>query len=68
MDVLKKSSIDFDFHYVDGSHHVHLNEPTKVSFLIDDFIKTHNKEDRTIGGIREDIILEKRNPVILVDS
>lgn len=56
LDVLKRSSLDCDFHYVEGSHHVHLNNPEVVGPLIKQFIQTHNIEDRSIGGIKDEII------------
>ncbi|KAJ8951997.1 hypothetical protein NQ314_007615 [Rhamnusium bicolor] len=57
LDVLKRSSKDCDFHYVDGSHHVHLNNPDAIGKLIKEFIRRHNIEDRSIGGIKDDIIV-----------
>ncbi|CAH1115620.1 unnamed protein product [Psylliodes chrysocephalus] len=60
LDVLKKASIDCDFHYVEGRHHLHLNNPEKISSLLNDFIQRHNVQDRSIGGIKEDIIRDFR--------
>ncbi|XP_072385132.1 probable serine hydrolase [Diabrotica undecimpunctata] len=62
IDVVKRSSSDFDFHYVSGSHHVHLNHPENVSDLINNFLRKNNVKDRSKGGITEDIIVnnEKR--------
>lgn len=60
LDVLKRSSVDCDFHYVEGSHHVHLNHPEVVAPLIRQFIQRHNIEDRSVGGIKDEIIDEIR--------
>lgn len=59
LDVLKKTSIHFDFHYVDGTHHAHLNNPEDVAGLIINFIKRHNIKDRSLGGITDEIIVNK---------
>ncbi|XP_023029672.2 probable serine hydrolase [Leptinotarsa decemlineata] len=59
LDILKRTSIDFDFHYVPGTHHVHLNNPENVADLMQNFIRRHNIEDRSIGGIKDDIIKEE---------
>lgn len=40
LDVLKKNSL-FEHHYVDGTHHVHLNEPEKLKTILNDFIVKH---------------------------
>ncbi|CAG9836769.1 unnamed protein product [Diabrotica balteata] len=63
MDVVKRSSSDFDFNYVSGSHHVHLNHPENVfPGLINNFLRKNSVKDRSKGGIIEDIIVnnEKR--------
>ncbi|KAJ3655473.1 hypothetical protein Zmor_014604 [Zophobas morio] len=56
LDALKKTSKDAQYHYVDGSHHTHLNNPESVKDLINNFLETYNIEDRKIGGIKSDII------------
>lgn len=58
MEVLKKTSIDYRFHYVEGTHHMHLNNPEDVTGLINDFIKSHNTGNRSIGGITDTIIVQ----------
>ncbi|KAJ8971779.1 hypothetical protein NQ317_004343 [Molorchus minor] len=55
LDVLKRSSIDCDFCYIDGTHHAHLNNPEELAVLIRQFIQKHNIEDRNQGGISDDI-------------
>lgn len=59
LDVLKQTSRDCDFNYVEGSHHVHLNNPENLANMINNFINRHNTEDRSLGGIREEIIVDK---------
>ncbi|RZC34479.1 Abhydrolase 6 and/or Hydrolase 4 domain containing protein [Asbolus verrucosus] len=56
LEVLKKTSKDPRVHYVDGPHHTHLNNPETVNNLINNFVGTHNTEDRSVGGIKSDII------------
>lgn len=58
LDVLKRTSTDCYFNYVEGTHHVHLNNPENVAELMVNFIRRHNIEDRSIGGIRKEIILD----------
>lgn len=60
LDVLKRTSVDCDFHYVEGTHHMHLNNPEDVAELLVNFIRRHNTEDRSIGGITDEIIVDKR--------
>lgn len=45
----------FEYHYVDGKHHVHLNEPEKVAKFVVDFLKRHAYTDRSQGGMTEEI-------------
>lgn len=61
LDILKRTSVDCDFHYVDGTHHAHLNNPQDVSGLIANFIRRHNIEDRSIGGITNEILVDRDN-------
>ncbi|CAH2003465.1 unnamed protein product [Acanthoscelides obtectus] len=42
IDLVKRASRDFDFHYVDGTHHVHLNHPERVAGIVNSFIGRHN--------------------------
>ncbi|KAJ8920321.1 hypothetical protein NQ315_011983 [Exocentrus adspersus] len=63
LEVLKRSSVDCDFHYVEGSHHVHFNNPERVAPLINQFIQRHNIEDRSVGGIKDEMIVDKAVPV-----
>lgn len=59
LDVLKRTSVDCDFHHVEGTHHMHLNNPQDVAGLLMDFIRRHNTEDRSIGGIINEIIVDR---------
>ncbi|XP_044755646.1 probable serine hydrolase [Coccinella septempunctata] len=47
MDVLKKNSKDCDFHYVDGTHYVHLNDPEDVGAYIQKFLEKHYKAEQS---------------------
>lgn len=58
VDILKRVSSDCDFHYVDGTHHFHLNHPECVAEIMTNFIRRHNIEDRSIGGIKKDIVVD----------
>ncbi|KAG5890120.1 hypothetical protein JTB14_027787 [Gonioctena quinquepunctata] len=60
LDILKRTSVDCDFHYVPGKHHVHLNQPECIADLMRNFIRRHNTEDRGKGGIRDDILLQAK--------
>lgn len=39
LDVIKQGSRKFEYHEVEGTHHVHLNEPKKISDIIEKFIQ-----------------------------
>lgn len=43
VNVLKKRNQNFEYHMVEGTHHLHLTDPEKISGLISDFIKKHRK-------------------------
>ncbi|KAK9881768.1 hypothetical protein WA026_017286 [Henosepilachna vigintioctopunctata] len=43
VDILKQSSMDFDFHMLDGTHHLHLNEPEKIGSLMKCFLNKYCK-------------------------
>lgn len=49
LDKIKSSSRRFEFKEVEGSHHVHLNEPEKVAPCIFDFMKTWKPEDVAVA-------------------
>lgn len=55
IDVLKETNPTFEFHYVDGTHHVHLNEPEKVAHFVNPFLAKYAYSDRQNGGILEKI-------------
>ncbi|KAB0794439.1 hypothetical protein PPYR_11278 [Photinus pyralis] len=63
IDVLKKCNHNMEMHAVDGTHHVHLNNPERVSGLISGFIKKYNIHDRSKGGIKKEVKLKKENLV-----
>lgn len=43
LDIIKKTAKKFEYHEIDGTHHVHLNEPEKVAPIINEFLKSlHN--------------------------
>ncbi|XP_044583794.1 probable serine hydrolase isoform X1 [Cotesia glomerata] len=43
MDIIKSKAKTFEYHQVQGSHHVHLNEPEKVAPIIKNFLKNINE-------------------------
>lgn len=42
VDILKKKE-NFEYHEIEGTHHVHLNEPEKVSQIINAFLKKYSQ-------------------------
>lgn len=38
LDVIRQSSKKFEYHEVEGTHHVHLNEPEKIAPIIINFL------------------------------
>ncbi|XP_030760012.1 probable serine hydrolase [Sitophilus oryzae] len=61
MEVLKRTVPDFEHHYVEGTHHAHLNNPgAELSSLINNFIKKYDLVDRNVGGLKADIIIDER--------
>lgn len=64
LDVVKRSSKDCAFHYVEGTHHVHLNNPENVSGLINEFMEKHDIEDRSKGGAKDELIVPKEKNVL----
>ncbi|XP_044270410.1 probable serine hydrolase [Tribolium madens] len=56
LDALKRTSKDVRMHYVDGTHHTHLNNPESINTIINKFIEVYNTETRDVGGIKQDII------------
>lgn len=56
LDALKRTSKDAQIHYVDGSHHTHLNNPESINSIINNFINVYNTEKRDVGGIIDDIL------------
>lgn len=54
INVMKEHNKNFKLAFVDGSHHVHLNNPERVAELISPFLKKHAYGNRN-GGIVDDI-------------
>jgi hypothetical protein len=55
LDILKESSVDCQYHRLEGSHHIHLNNPEVLADLIQKFIDKHDSADRSVGGIKEEM-------------
>ncbi|KAL1491036.1 hypothetical protein ABEB36_011693 [Hypothenemus hampei] len=66
LDVLKRSSADCDFHYINGSHHVHLNSPEELALLLSKFLEKYYVVD-TQGGLKEEMIVREKetNSILL---
>lgn len=45
LSILKETSKDAQYHYVDGPHHTHLNNPERICDLLNSFILKHNVEN-----------------------
>lgn len=58
VDVLKDSNKLFEYKYIEGKHHVHLNEPEIVAEPLNEFFAKYGYEDRNCGGIKPEIILK----------
>lgn len=43
VNIVKEHNQKFSFHMIDGTHHLHLSEPEKVSEIISEFINKHKK-------------------------
>lgn len=39
LDVIKQGAERFEYHEVEGTHHVHLNNPERISDIVSKFIK-----------------------------
>lgn len=68
LDVIKRTSSECDFHYIDGTHHMHLNNPESVAGLLMEFIRRNDIEDRSVGGLRNEMIVDKRTSQMLCSS
>ncbi|KAF2883503.1 hypothetical protein ILUMI_22676 [Ignelater luminosus] len=53
--VIKKMNENFEMHIVEGTHHVHLNNPERLVNLINNFIKKYDIKDRSEGGLKSEI-------------
>lgn len=66
LNILKRTSVDCDFHYVEGGHHVHLNNPERLAGLVNNFIHKHNSKNRSDSLFSEDIVRDvKRNNYLM---
>ncbi|KAK5645544.1 hypothetical protein RI129_006844 [Pyrocoelia pectoralis] len=63
LDLLTKHNKNFESHSVDGTHHVHLNNPERVSGFISIFINKYNVYDRSKGGIKDGMRVKRENLV-----
>lgn len=45
LSTMRKYNPNFEWHLVDGTHHLHLTNPTSVSKLIGSFLTKHRGED-----------------------
>lgn len=63
LEILQKTSADCAFHCVEGTHHEHLNNPEKFAELLNGFLTKHVTEDRAIGGVVDDLIYNRNNPM-----
>lgn len=41
--LIMENNSNFEFHYIDGTHHTHLNNPEIVAPLVNDFLKRYHK-------------------------
>ncbi|CAH1156116.1 unnamed protein product [Phaedon cochleariae] len=56
LDAHRKNNTNFEHHFIEGTHHVHLNNPERVAPLVKNFIKKYNVGDRSQGGLPENIV------------
>ncbi|KAK5645543.1 hypothetical protein RI129_006843 [Pyrocoelia pectoralis] len=50
-EILKKINLKFEIHTVEGTHHVHLNNPERLGELINSFIEKYDLGDRSIENV-----------------
>lgn len=63
--ILQENNQDLDFHIVEGTHHVHLNDPEQVAYILNKFIHKHSAGDRTCIQIsKETFVSEEEDPRI----
>lgn len=53
-----KTFKNFEYHEVDGTHHVHLNNPEMVEGIINAFIRKYDVGDRALGNVTVESIKE----------
>lgn len=67
--ILQENNQDLDFHIVEGTHHVHLNNPEQLADILNKFIRKHSAGDRTCGQISKDtFVSEDEDPRIKQNS
>ncbi|XP_050309387.1 probable serine hydrolase [Anthonomus grandis grandis] len=59
LEVLRQSSSDCEYHYVEGTHHVHLNAPKVLAELLNKFLERHITKDRSVGGLKEEMVVQE---------
>lgn len=57
--VLKEINPSFEYHYVEGTHHVHLNEPEKVAAFVNPFLAKYAYQERNQNNFLEEIRLKQ---------
>lgn len=50
---LRKKSRDFKIHFIESTHHMHLNNPELVCDKVDQFIKANDLENRMVSGFEK---------------
>lgn len=62
---LQKTSVDCAFHCVEGTHHMHLNDPENLVELLNDFLTKHVAKDRATRSIIDTTVYKRNNPMIV---
>ncbi|XP_063923245.1 probable serine hydrolase isoform X2 [Zophobas morio] len=55
VDALKESG-NCEFHRLEGTHHLHLNNPEVLAELVKKFLRRYDKSDRSTGGIKGEMV------------
>ncbi|XP_022917627.2 probable serine hydrolase [Onthophagus taurus] len=58
-ETLKKSSKDFQFHDVPGTHHCHLNNPDVLAGLLTEFLLTHDRKRQGNSGLKDELKIDE---------
>ncbi|KAH1000145.1 hypothetical protein HUJ04_000072 [Dendroctonus ponderosae] len=62
MDVLKRSSAHYDFHYVEGTHHAHLNQPEGLAAPLREFLARRSPAEPQAGLNGARLVSESEDP------